>query len=330
MFNWLAGEMSVTPPAHVAILGLGLIGSSLLRRLVALGTAVTGYDADPSTLELAALEAPIAGSIADAVAGADLVVLAVPLPVAGAVLDEVQAAGYTGLLTDVTSVKAAPRRLAAQHCPGARWVGGHPMAGREQSGFAAGDATLFDGCAWVLTLEPDTGVADWLRLASLVAGIGARAVPATADEHDTAVARISHAPHVVAAALAARAAEGEAGSLALALGAGSFRDGTRVAATRPALTAAMCGGNAAALRTELDTLIDQLTAARGLLDDLDALADWFTPGHIVRAGWPPEPGPAKERPATREELLALGRAGGWVTAVAADGQSVTTVVPESP
>lgn len=326
MFNCLAGEMPVTPPAHVAVLGLGLIGGSLLRRLTDLGTRVTGYDADPATRAAAGL----ADSVAAAVAGAEVVVLAVPLPAAGPVLDELHAAGYTGLLTDVTSVKGPPRELAAKHCPGARWLGGHPMAGREASGFAASDPALFDGCAWVLCLEPETALDDWLRLAALVTGLGARAVPATADDHDAAVARISHAPHVVAAALATTAAEGAAGPLALALGAGSFRDGTRVAATRPALTAAMCGGNAAALRTSLDALLAQLAEARRLLDDPDpvtALEGWFAPGHALRAAWPAGPGAAETLPARPEELLALGRAGGWVTGVADDGQTVTAHRP---
>jgi prephenate dehydrogenase len=321
-FNWLAGEMLVTPPRRVAVLGLGLIGGSLLRRLDALGVDATGYDADPATRDAAGA----VGSVAAAVTGTDLVVLAVPLPHAGALLDAVREAGYDGLVTDVTSVKAAPLRIAAERLPGARWVGGHPMAGREQSGFAASDPALFDGCAWVLGLEPETDLADWLRLAALVTAVGARVVPATAAEHDTAVARISHVPHVVAAALAAGAAD----PLPLALGAGSFRDGTRVAATRPALTAAMCGGNAPAVRAELDSLIGRLTDARRLLDEPDpvrALTPWLEPGHTVRAGWPPEPGKAEERLATRDALLALGRAGGWVTAVAPDGRSVTAVLP---
>src|SRR5215204_5632601 len=264
MFNWLAGVML---PHRVAILGLGLIGGSLLHRLEALGVEVTGYDTDPATREAAVGSRPQASrsnrtTVSGVVDGADLVVLAVPLPAIEDVLSEMR--DYTGLLTDVTSVKAEPRWLAAEHCPGAHWVGGHPMAGREQSGFAAADATLFDGCAWVLTLEEDTDLDAWLTLASLVTMIGARAVPATADEHDAAVARISHAPHVLAAALAERAGEGP---LALTLGAGSFRDGTRVAATRPELTAAMCGGNAVAVRTELDALIGKLTEARRRLDD---------------------------------------------------------------
>jgi prephenate dehydrogenase len=313
MFNWFAVGML---PHRVSILGLGLIGGSLLHRLAALGVEVTGYDADPATREAAVgsgFQASRSTHVEEAVEQADIVVLAVPLPAVKTVLT--QMSDYTGLLTDVTSVKAEPRRLAAQHCPGARWVGGHPMAGREQSGFAAADPTLFDGCAWVLTLEEDTDLDGWLALASLVTAIGARAVPATADEHDAAVARISHVPHVLAAALAERAGEDP---LALALGAGSFRDSTRVAATRPELTAAMCGGNADAVGSEIDALIARLTEARQRLDD----PEWFRPGYEIRRAWPPPPGEPHELPATREALLALGRAGGWVTAADPAGATV--------
>lgn len=332
MFNWLAGEMPVTPPDRVAVLGLGLIGGSLLRRLADLGTSVVGYDADAATRAAVQAGWPVAGSVAEAVAGAYLVVLAVPLPVAEEVLDAVRDAGYTGLLTDVTSVKGPLRGLAAERCPQARWVGGHPMAGSERSGFGAADPALFDGCAWVLCLEDETSLDDWLGLAALVTAVGARVVPATAAEHDAAVARISHAPHVVAAALVDAASAGRPGPLALALGAGSFRDGTRVAASRPALTAAMCGGNAAALRTELDALVDRLSEARRLLDEPDpvsALTSWFSPAHEVRTRWPAEPGPAEIIDATRDGLLQLGRAGGWVASVDPAGETVTAVLPSA-
>jgi prephenate dehydrogenase len=321
------------------VLGLGLIGGSLVRRLAEAGVTVTGYDTDPGTRAIARTGAAmagrsrawsVAGSVAEAVEGAEAVVCAVPLPALGRVLDAVAATGYEGLLTDVTSVKGPAGELAARHAPRARWVGGHPMAGTEKSGFGASDAALFDGCAWVLCLDRQTRVADWTALAALYAGIGARVVPATSGEHDAAAARISHLPHLVAAALAAGAARGEAGPLALALGAGSFRDGTRVAATTPALTAAMCGANAAALRAELDALRARLAELRHLLDAADpaaALVPALEEGHAVRAAWPPGSGEPETVAADATELLGLGRAGGWVTAVAGDGRSVTAVRP---
>jgi prephenate dehydrogenase len=332
----VVGCATVTP-VRAAVVGLGLIGGSLLRALAAAGHGVLGYDADPATRGMArtaAARAPagsrwqVTGTVRDAVAGAQLVVLAVPLPAVGTVLGELAGAGYTGLLTDVTSVKGPVRERVRGAVPLVGYVGGHPMAGRETSGFAAADPDLFRGCAWVLCLEPgETDLSDWLTLARLVTGLGARVVPATADEHDHAVAAVSHVPHLLAAALTEAAA---ADPLALTLGAGSFRDGTRVAASRPALTGAMCGGNAAAVAAALDAVLDRLTEARAALDSPDpigALVPWLTPGAKVRAGWPAQSSEPATLPAKTDVLLRLGRAGGWITEVAADRLTVTAARP---
>lgn len=327
---------------NVAVIGLGLIGGSLLQALARAGHQVRGYDANPATqaaAHRAAASAPssarwrVASSVQDAVAHADLVVVAVPPPAAPAVFDELATIGYPGLVTDVTSVKDPIRALVEErqreHRRIGRFVGGHPMAGRERSGFAAADPALFTGCAWVLCLDSSvTALADWLDLAAvLTSSLQARVVPATAAEHDRAVAAVSHVPHLLAAALAARAG---ADPLAITLGAGSFRDGTRVAATSPDFVAAMCGGNAPAVRSALDAVLDALREARAALDTADpvaALRPWLAPGHAVRSNWPPSPGAAEELPADIEALLDLGRAGGWVTAVAADRRTVTAVRP---
>ncbi|GID97452.1 prephenate dehydrogenase [Amorphoplanes digitatis] len=304
---------------NVAVIGLGLIGGSLLRALAADGHRVTGYDAGAETREAARAQARssgstdawrVADSIAEAVADTEVAVLAVPLPAIPGVLAGL--GGYPGLITDVTSVKGPVRNLIGDR----RFVGGHPMAGKESSGFAAGDPRLFDGCAWVLCLEPgDTDPADWLALARLFTRLGARVVPVTAAEHDRAVAGISHVPHLLAAALSGVLA---GNPLAGTLAAGSFRDGTRVAATRPELIAAMCGGNAPAVRQVLAAVIDDLASfARELeLDDpIAALTAGLRPSSELRRAWPPRPGEPVEVPADVEALLALGRAGGWVSAI---------------
>lgn len=327
---------------NVAVIGLGLIGGSVLRALAARGHRVSGYDADPATratARTAAAQAPpaarwhVTATVADAVRDAELTVVAVPLPAVGAVFDELASLSYVGVVTDVTSVKGPVRDLAADRLRTggqslATFIGGHPMAGRETSGFTAADPRLFDGCAWVLCLtEEGAGLRDWLELADLVTGLGARVVPATADEHDRAVAVISHVPHLVAAAVAALAA---ADPLAGTLGAGSFRDGTRVAAARPDLIAAMCGGNAPAVLSALETVLADLAAARAILDGADpiaALTPWLTPGHTARLAWPPRPGETADLPAKADVLLRLGRVGGWVESVSADRRTVRAVRP---
>lgn len=325
---------------RAAVIGLGLIGGSLLRALAGAGHTVLGYDADPSTRAMARTAAAkvrtgtrwrVTGSVPDAVEGADLVALAVPLPAIPGVLDELARTGHPGLVTDVTSVKVPVRAMVAERIGRlgllAGYIGGHPMAGRETSGFDASDPTLFQGCAWVLCLEPRTDMRDWLALAHLLTGLGARVVPATAEEHDRAVAAVSHVPHLVAAALVRLAADDP---LALTLAAGSFRDGTRVAASQPGLTAAICGGNAGTAGTALDALLDSLGTARELLaepDPIAALQAWLAPAARVRSAWPAAASEPVDLPPEPEVLLRLGRAGGWLVSVAPDLRSVSAARP---
>ncbi|BBH65188.1 prephenate dehydrogenase [Actinoplanes sp. OR16] len=299
---------------RITVIGLGLIGGSLLRALDAAGHDVTGFDADPATRAAAgAAGFRIVESVDAAARGPELIVSAVPLPVLPQVIT--QLAGTDALVTDVTSVKGPVRDLMAAHGV-RRFVGGHPMAGKETSGFGAAEKDLFDGCAWVLCLEPhDTDLDDWLTLARLFTGLGARVVPVTASEHDTAVAQISHVPHLFAAALAEQILENP---LAGTLGAGSFRDGTRVAATRPELTAAMCGGNHSAVQRELHRLIGVLQDMSESLqadDPVGALIPHLKLGAQARQAWPAAPGQPSTIAAAGGPLLDLGRSGGWVTAV---------------
>ncbi|MFI5893009.1 prephenate dehydrogenase [Actinoplanes sp. NPDC051513] len=311
----------------VAVIGLGLIGGSLLQALAAAGHRVVGYDADRATRELARDGGGnVAGSVAEAVANAELVALAVPLPVLPEII--AQLADHDGLITDVTSVKGPVRDLAVKHGL-RRFVGGHPMAGKETSGFAAAEPGLFEGCAWVLCLEPhETGLGDWLTLAALFTAMDARVVPITAAEHDRAVAQISHVPHLFASALA-RQLEGN--PLAGTLAAGSFRDGTRVAATRAELIVAMCGGNVTAVREVLRGLLDGLERMDAALatDPVRFLTPLVAVGAELRQHWPARGGAPAEMPAEVDRLLDLGRGGGWITAVAEDRAGVVTMRPET-
>jgi prephenate dehydrogenase len=306
----------MTPSPSIAVLGLGLIGGSLLRRLA--DRDAVGYDADEAT-RVAAQGAGlrVTGSVAEAVADRDLIVVAVPLPAVGDLLADVdESAGPHALLTDVVSVMAPVQALAAERITRLRLVAGHPMAGTERSGFAASDPRLFDGAAWPLALEPGTDVAGWLAVADLVTAIGARVVPCTAAGHDAAVALVSHLPHVLAASLAAAAA---GDPLARTLAAGSFRDATRVAATRPELTAAMSEANAGALLAALDDARHRITDAAARLVDGRGLTEFFTTAYEMRSRWPDRSTVDVEIDAgaddLRARLLELGGAGGYVVAV---------------
>jgi prephenate dehydrogenase len=325
---------------NVAVIGMGLIGGSLMRALAAAGHWVIGYDLDPSTRGLArtgAAQAPsqarwqVSASIADAVAAADLVVVATPLTSAAPVLDQIAAAGYTGLVTDVVSVKEPMRELVKRRLRGdglnlAGYVGGHPMAGKETAGFASTDPNLFTGCAWVLCLDEETSLDDWLTVARLVTSLQARVVPSTAEDHDRVVAAVSHVPHLLAVALVSSIGDPLAGTLA----AGSFRDGTRVAGSPAELIASMCGGNAGPVLDALDAVMNQLDDARAALesdDPIPAIRRWAAPAHAARTRWPHGWGEPHQIPATAESLLALGDQGGWVVAVSTDGRTVTAASP---
>jgi prephenate dehydrogenase len=216
--------------------------------------------------------------------------------------------------------------LVGQRLHRAGYVGGHPMAGKETAGFAATDPKLFSGCGWVLCLDEDTDLDDWLALARLVTSLGARVVPTTAEDHDRVVAAVSHVPHLLAVALAGVIDDPLAGTLA----AGSFRDGTRVAGSRPELIASMCGGNAGPVLDALDAVMAQLDDVRAALESdapIAAVKGWAAPAHAARTRWPHAWGEPHQVPATPDSLLALGGEGGCVIAVSTDGRTVTATKP---
>ncbi|MDQ4009276.1 MAG: prephenate dehydrogenase [Actinomycetota bacterium] len=270
--------------SRLCVIGLGLIGGSLLRAADGAGWKVRGTAASDATVT-AAREAgfDVTSSIEDVLTDAAddaLVVLAVPLPAVVDVLPVVALHAPRCRLTDVVSVKQPVAAAVARHTPLARYVGGHPMAGTSASGWAAGSGTLFTGAPWVVGSDDGADPMVWAQVARLALDCGATVVPAGAEDHDAAVARVSHLPHVLAAVLASVGADG--GPLAMALGAGSFTDGTRVAASRPELVRAMCEGNRSALLAAVDDALGRLGAARGSLASTGALDATIRAGHLAR------------------------------------------------
>ncbi|TKJ32257.1 prephenate dehydrogenase/arogenate dehydrogenase family protein [Blastococcus sp. CCUG 61487] len=281
------------PVPPVGVVGLGQLGGSLAAALAAAGRPVSGWDVDP-----AAREAAAARGVTITREFTGVVVLAVPLPVMATALDGLTV-DPAATVTDLGSVKAPVLRELTPAL-GTRFVGGHPMCGTERSGHAAVDPELFRGARWAVCLEPDTDLTRWLRVAEVALEVGAEVVPATAAEHDAAVAAVSHVPHLLAAALARAAAD--AGPLALSLGAGSFRDGTRVIGSDPRFVTAMVEANAG-------PVVDALARVRAQLDH--PWPELVASGHAVVTR---QSGRRTVRvPLERAALLALGRAGGAVT-----------------
>ncbi|MGW5386936.1 prephenate dehydrogenase [Nocardia sp. NPDC003963] len=277
----------MTADDHTAlcVLGTGLIGGSLLRAATAAGWTAWGYNRSAPGVAAARtsgfdVDADLPAVLRRAAASDALVVVAVPMPAVNAMLDAIAEHAPECALTDVVSVKAPVAAAVRRYGLEARYVGGHPMAGTSESGWQATDPELFREAAWAVGVDPGTDPDSWARVTRLALDCGAVVVPVLAAEHDRAVARVSHLPHVLAEALAVAGARG--GDLALGLAAGSFRDGTRVAGTAPDLVRAICEPNSDALLAVLDETLTALSEARESLSSDTSLAELTAAGHTAR------------------------------------------------
>jgi len=305
----------------LCVLGMGLIGGSLLRAATATGYPAWGYNRSTTGADAARADGyevtnDLDAALSRAADTGALIVLAVPMPAADRMLSAIAEQAPDCPLTDVVSVKTPVAAAVREHGLADRYVGGHPMAGTSGSGWSATDARLFRGAVWAVGTEDSTDRQLWERVARLALDCGSVVTPVTADEHDRAVARISHLPHVLAEALALAGANG--GDLALGLAAGSFRDGTRVAGTAPGLVRAICEPNRAALLEVLDETMATLSAANDSLRDYGSLADLTAAGNAARAQY--ETAERWEitdvRPGDRDWLAQMresGRRGGVIT-----------------
>lgn len=262
---------------RIALLGLGLIGGSIARAVRPYGWPVVAWtpsgEGPRQALAAGVIEA-VAAAPVEAVSGADLVILAAPASACLDLLDLLggparEALAPDAVVTDVASTKEAivGRAVAL----GLRFVGGHPMAGRETSGFAAAQATLFGGRPWVVVApQGDERAAG--RVEMVAAACGARPLRMGAAEHDLAVAGISHAPLVVAAALVEAMAGGPGEpdapgwSAAAALAATGWASATRLARGDPAMGAAIAATNAGPLAARLRDVRTRLDAWIALLE----------------------------------------------------------------
>ena len=278
------------------VIGTGLIGTSVALALCEQGVTVWLTDHDPAAARLAAdlgagkvlpeplgaaergqdapEAAPPPGQRPQAQEGprADLAVLAVPPAAVASSLAAAQARRLARWYTDVASVKALPLRQASElGCDLACFVPGHPLSGRERSGPAAARADLFLGRPWVICPGPLTRPEAIAAVADLVRCCRGELVQADADEHDHWVALVSHAPHVVAAAMAAQLTDAPGGALGLA-GQG-LRDVTRIAAGDAGLWTQILAANAAPVARVLADVAADLAAVA------EALAETGAPPH---------------------------------------------------
>ena len=285
------------PPGRVAILGLGLMGGSLglaLKRAWP-ESVIAGYDAALGVAEEARVRGAIdhpSASVAEALAAADLVIIAAPTLAARELLDAI-GAGWAALaadavITDLCSVKAPVIAWARAALPQAeRFVGGHPMCGSERAGIEAASADLYTVARWVITPTAETAPDALARVETLARAVGARPLVMDAAAHDDAVAAISHLPLAVAAALASALADGPDWPVARELAVGGYRDTTRVAAGDPVMGRDMLLANRARVLARLEAFSARLERLRGALasGDSAAVEALLRAASDARRGW---------------------------------------------
>jgi prephenate dehydrogenase len=261
----------MTELASVVVIGTGLIGTSVALALREQDVSVWLADSDEEAVRLAANLGAGLALPADGVPSgpADLVVLAVPPAVVPAELVAAQAGGLGRAYTDVASVKSLPLSGARNlGCDLSSYLPGHPLSGRERSGPAAARADLFVGRPWVLCPQPENTEATVRLGTRLAEACGALPIAVPAAEHDQWVALVSHAPHLVSAAMAARLEAAPTDALALA-GQG-LRDVTRIAASGTGMWLQILTANAGPASSVLRDVAADLVHVADALERLAA------------------------------------------------------------
>ena len=252
---------------RTAVAGLGLIGGSL-----ALALGARGWDRDREACRRAREKGIyVAESLADALADAEVVFLAVSTAETPGLLRAAVSARPQALFSDCASLKVPVDRAAEALPPAARFVGGHPMAGSRTQGLAGADAGLFRGRPWALVPSARSDGAAVVRLGALLATIGAVPIVLGAERHDVAMTRVSHLPHAVSAALAA-AVGAKASPDIVGLAGPGLLDTTRLAEAPLELLLELALADPRALADAAGDVAAELTALREALLAGDAAA----------------------------------------------------------
>ena len=254
----------------IAIIGLGLIGGSLARAVKRAGLCktVTGYGRREAALQQAVTDGVIDDyslDVREAVAGADLVVLATPLSTTEALMSEMSGALKPGcIITDVGSAKgvvvAAARQALADRL--AYFIPAHPIAGTEKSGVEASFAELFENHIVIITPLAETDRAARDTVAAMWRGVGATVVALDVDHHDEVLAATSHLPHVLVYTLIDCLARMQDKDEIFTYAAGGFADFTRVASSSPEMWRDICIANNTPLLAVLDSFEQHLNEVR--------------------------------------------------------------------
>ncbi|MBW8445178.1 MAG: prephenate/arogenate dehydrogenase family protein [Arenimonas sp.] len=278
---------------RIALIGIGLIGSSIARDVKALGLAreVVVSTRSPETLKRAEeleLGTSYALSAADAVEGADLVIVSVPVGASEAVARQIAPHLKPGaIVTDVGSTKASVIAQMAPHMPKTvHFIPGHPLAGTEKSGPDAGFTGLFQGRWCIFTPLPGTDAAALARLKAFWEALGSKIDEMDPEHHDKVLAIVSHLPHIIAYNIVGTADDLEAvtQSEVIKYSASGFRDFTRLAASDPTMWRDVCLHNKDAILEMLARFSEDLAYLQRAIrwGEGDKLFELFTRTRAVR------------------------------------------------
>lgn len=260
---------------RVRIVGTGLIGASLGLALSRKGFQVSLDDPSPTAAALAR-DLGAGALAADTVELPDVVVVAAPPDVVADVVARELQRWPDAVVTDAASVKGSVlRALQDKGLDLSRYVGSHPMAGREKSGAVSAQVDLFEGRSWVVAPGPQASSVAIELVSRIAAAAGSAVLVMTPVEHDAAVAAVSHVPQIAASLVASQLLELSASAVALS-GQG-IRDVTRIAASDPSMWTQILVGNAPAVRGVLESLAKQLDS---VLDALRHLESESSPGTV--------------------------------------------------
>jgi prephenate dehydrogenase len=277
---------------RVAILGTGLIGSSVGLALKALRpqTQVVGYDASGENLRRAQSAKAIdrRASLRDALADADLVIISTPVGSMKMLFEEMAPLlPVHALVMDTGSTKAQVLRWAEDLLPnGVRFIGGHPMAGKTETGPDAADAKLFNGAVWCLAPLPSAERDAIDEAVRLVESLGASPYFLDPDEHDGLVASVSHLPYLMSVALISHLGREKSWRETASLAAGGFAYSTHLTDSDPQMFADIVRTNRDNIARRLDLYIAELQTLRDAINDDDPeLKAHFESARTLHQDW---------------------------------------------
>jgi prephenate dehydrogenase len=273
--------MSPRTTGQIHIIGAGLLGTSIGLALTKLGIDVSISDASPAN-QLLAIDFAAGRKLVE---GDDvaIVVVCVPPDVTAKTVSAALREFPTAIVTDVASVKSTVlAELESDAADTTRYVGSHPMAGREKGGTLAGRADLFVGRPWVIAVEETTNAAAAQKIEQLASDLGSTPIRMSAQEHDHAVALISHTPQIISSLLAAQLSV--AADKDLSLSGQGLRDTTRIAASDPSLWLQILSANSSELLPVLKAFDKDLEQVISALEQVGTSGSLAKLGKILEAG----------------------------------------------